>query len=132
MQSPEPGCNNRRKFMQVEFQPGDYQEIACDLLAYPVFEEEAADFSSLKPLDESTRGAVQDVLATREFKPELHQTCRIGRSAGLKTRNLLLIGAGKKSKFDPSRLREIAGIAVRTAKYCAAQTVAFLCRGIDT
>ena len=27
--------------MQIEFQPGDYREIVCDLLAYPVFEEEA-------------------------------------------------------------------------------------------
>ncbi len=117
--------------MQIEFQPGEYQEVACDLLAYPVFEEETEDFSSLKPLDERTRGAVKDVLATREFKPELHQTCRIGKPAGLKARNLLLIGAGKKSKFDPSRFREIAGIAVRSARYCAAKTVALLCRGID-
>ena len=26
--------------MQIEYQPGDYREIACDLLAYPVFEDE--------------------------------------------------------------------------------------------
>ena len=37
--------------MRIEFQPGDYREVVCDLLAYPVFEDEAKDFSSLESLD---------------------------------------------------------------------------------
>jgi len=118
--------------MQIEFQPGEYQEVVCDLLAYPVFEEEMAEVSSLKSLDRMTRGMVKDVMDTSEFKPELHQTCRICRPAGLKARNLLLVGAGKRSAFDPSKFREIAGIAVRNAKRYAAKTVAILCRGVNT
>jgi leucyl aminopeptidase len=117
--------------MQIEFQPGEYQEVACDLLAYPIFEEEVADFSTLKSLDRITRGMVKDVTDTSEFKPELHQTCRICRPAGLKARSLLLIGAGRQSAFDPSKLRELAGVAVRNAKKYAAKSVAILCRGVD-
>jgi leucyl aminopeptidase len=115
--------------MQIEFHPGEYREVSCDLLAYPVFEDEAADFAPLEPLDRTTRGAVQSVLSSHEFKPELYQTFRIYRPAGLKARTLLLVGAGKKSQFEPARLREVAGAAVRIARSSACKKVAFLCRG---
>jgi leucyl aminopeptidase len=114
--------------MQIEYRPGKYPEIACDLLAYPVFEEEIAG-ASLESLNKTTRGAVKAVLSSGEFKPELFKTCRIFKPAGIKARHLLLVGAGKKAQFSPARLREIAGVAVRSAKPCAAKTIAFLCRG---
>ncbi len=115
--------------MHIELRPENYQSVSCDLLAYPVFEDETADFALLESLDKITRGAVKSVLSSREFKPELHQTCRIYQPAGLKARHLLLVGAGKKQQFEPARLREIAGTAVRAARSCASKTVAFLCRG---
>jgi len=116
--------------MRIEFQPGNYREVVCDLLAYPVFEDEASDLASLKSLDQITRGAVGSVIASREFKPELHLTCRICKPAGLKARNLLLVGAGKKSNFHPAKLREVAGTVVRNAKSRACKNVAFFCREI--
>ncbi len=114
--------------MQIDHRPEDYPEIACDLLAYPVFEEETGD-ASLEFLNKVTRGALNAVLSSGEFKPELYSTCKIFKPAGLKARNLLLLGAGKKAQFEPSRLREVAGAAVRSARQSAAKTLAFLCRG---
>ena len=114
--------------MQIEHQPGEYKEIACDLLAYPVFEEETGN-ASLDPLDKITRGAVKAVISSGEFKPEFCKTCKISNPSGLKARHLLLVGAGKKSQFDPARLRQIAGAAVRSAKLSAVKSVGFLCRG---
>lgn len=114
--------------MQIEFRPGDYKSIACDILAFPVFEDEIAASSSLDSLDKATRGIVKSVLASKEFKPELHQSCKIHQPAGLKARCLLLVGAGKKASFEPARLREIAGVAVRVARSSAGKTVAFYCR----
>ncbi len=116
--------------MQIEHRPGEYKEIACDLLAYPVFEEEVGN-ASLDHLNKITRGAVRAVLSSGEFKPEFCRTCKICKPAGLKARQLLLVGAGKKSQFDPARLRQVAGAAVRSAKPNAAKTVGFLCRGND-
>jgi leucyl aminopeptidase len=114
--------------MQIEYQPGDYRELACDLLACPVFEEDSTD-NSLDSLNKLTRGAVKTVLSSGEFKPDLHKICKIFKPAGLKARYLLLLGAGKKAQFEPARLREIAGTAVRTAKQSAGKTTAFWCRG---
>jgi leucyl aminopeptidase len=114
--------------MQIEYRPDKYTDIACDLLAYPVFEEETAG-TSLDFLNRTTRGAVRAVLSSGEFTPELFKTCRIFKPAGVKARNLLLVGAGKKGQFSPAKLREIAGAGVRSGKSCAAKSVAFLCRG---
>jgi leucyl aminopeptidase len=116
--------------MQVEFSSGNYQEAACDLLAYPIFEDEVSDFSPLEPLDKITRKAISSVLSSKEFRPELFQTCKIFRPAGLKAAQLLLVGAGKKSQFVPARFREIAGAVVRTARVVACKKVSFICRGI--
>jgi hypothetical protein len=103
--------------MKVELHPGGFREVACDLLAFPVFEDETGDGSSLETLDRDTQGIARSVLAAGEFKPELHATCLIHRPQGLKARSLLLIGAGKKNPdFSPARLRELAGTAVRKAR----------------
>jgi leucyl aminopeptidase len=118
--------------MQIEFQKGNYRDIACDLLAYPIFEDETVDFNALAPLDATTRGAVKSAMRSREFKPELFHTCKIGKPSGLKARHLLLVGMGKKAKFEPARLREVAGVAVRIAGASACKNVSFLCRGVPS
>jgi leucyl aminopeptidase len=119
----------RRMIMQIRLQLKNYWEVACDLLAYPVFEDEARDLSLLETLNKITRGAAEALLTSGAFKPELHKTSRIYNPAGLKTRCLLLVGAGKKSQFEPSRFREVVGAAVRHARTAAGRSVAFLCRG---
>ncbi|HYK87959.1 MAG TPA: M17 family peptidase N-terminal domain-containing protein, partial [Acidobacteriota bacterium] len=93
--------------MRIEFRSVKYTEVACDMLAYPVFEDEPKNSPSRMWLDKVTRGVFGGALASGEFKPELHHTCRIHRPAGLKADRLLLIGAGKKSQFSLARLREI-------------------------
>jgi leucyl aminopeptidase len=115
--------------MQIELRPGEYKNTPCDILAFPIFEDEALDSPALEALDKIIRGSLRSVFASREFKPELFQTCRIFNPAGMKARHLLLIGAGKKSQYLPARLREVAGAAVRTARSISCRAVAFLCRG---
>ncbi|MBN2337510.1 MAG: leucyl aminopeptidase [Acidobacteria bacterium] len=115
--------------MEIEYRPGTFSDIACDLLAYPVFEEEAEDFAPLEPLDRRVRGAVRGALESGEFKPELHRTCTLFPVAGVRARRLLLVGAGKKGRFDPAVLRDVAGTAVRAARAAACRTTALLGRG---
>ena len=100
------------------------------MLVFPVFEDEPGSSSPLKSLNSATGGFAKTVMASKEFKPELHHTCRIHNPKGLKARSLLLVGAGKKSEFTPARLREIAGTGVRIARSRAASSVVFMSRGI--
>jgi leucyl aminopeptidase len=115
--------------MQAEYRPGEYRNIACDLLAVPIFEEEKTGSPWLESLDKITRGAVKSLLSSGEFKTELYQTFSIFRPAGLKARHLLLIGAGKRNRLSPAKLRDIAGVGVRAAKSIGSKTMTFLCRG---
>ena len=113
--------------MRINYCLENYASIACDLLAYPVFEEDAADVTSLASLDKITQKAVSSLLASKEFKPEPNQVCKIYRPAGIKAKRLLLAGAGKKSDFTPSKLRDLTGTAVRAARFGFCKKVAFVC-----
>jgi leucyl aminopeptidase len=115
--------------MQIEFQARYPGGVACDLLAYPIFEDQVRSRSSLKTLDKATEGVVASVLASGEFKPELHRSCLIHRPAQLKARRLLLVGAGKERDFNPARLREVAGTAARQARQARCRTAALFLRG---
>jgi len=115
--------------MRTEFETRSYADVVCDLLAYPVFEDEARESSSLKALDKATKGVAGTVLSTGEFKPELHRTCLIHRPARLKAQRLVLVGAGKESEFNLGRLREVASTAARVARQSHCKSVALLMRG---
>ena len=113
--------------MQIKYCFENYASVACDLLAYPIFEEDAANVASLASLDKTTQKTVKSLLASKEFKPELHKTCMIYRPAGLKASHLILVGAGKKSEFTPAKLRDAAGTAVRAARSIFCKKAAFVC-----
>ena len=116
--------------MQIELRVEQYPLIACDMLAFPIFEDETDNSTALEPLDRITNGVLKAVLSSGEFRPELHKSLKIYRPTGIQARYLLLVGAGKKAAFEPSKLREIAGVAVRNARSSSCKTVAFMCRGV--
>jgi leucyl aminopeptidase len=116
--------------MRIEYVAKSLAEVACDMLAFPLFEEERDQLDSLKDLEKATRGMLNFVFQTGEFKGELHQTCCIHRPAGLKARRILLVGAGKKRLFDPARLREVVGTSIRSARSLRCKTVAFCQRPV--
>ncbi|MBN2244153.1 MAG: leucyl aminopeptidase [Acidobacteria bacterium] len=118
--------------MQIEHQSGEYRNVACDMLIFPVFEDETAGSPALRSLDKAAGGMVHSALASKEFKPELYNRWRLHNPGGLRARSLLLVGAGKKTDFTPARLREIAGTGVRTARSSFSGSVVFLCRGIQS
>ncbi|MGD0308025.1 MAG: leucyl aminopeptidase [Acidobacteriota bacterium] len=114
--------------MRIEFQPNNFSDVECDLLAHPVFEDEARDGTSLRALDNATKGVACSVLSSGEFKPELHHTCLIHRPARIKAQRLLLVGAGKEREYTLARLREVAGTAVRAARTAHCGSVALWLR----
>ena len=109
--------------MEIEFQSGNYSSVACDMLAFPVFEEEKNLPPPLRVLDKTIKGLLSAVLTSGEFKPDLHRTCLIHRPSGLKAKRLLLLGGGKKSESNLAILRQMAGTAVRAARAAGCKTV---------
>ncbi len=114
--------------MIIEFVDRKFPEIPCDLLAYPLFEDEPEDAPAAVALDKATGGVVHAVRSSGEFKPKLHSTCLIHNPRGLKAQRLLLLGIGKKQDLNLARWRDLAGTATRSAKSAACKTVAFAAR----
>jgi len=115
--------------MQTEIRAGSYSEIICDILGFPIFEDESAGSPSLRKLDQVTRGFLRTALATGEFKAELHRTFLCHAPRGIKAGRLLLIGAGKESEFTPAKLREVAGTLVRRGRTANCRSAALWVRG---
>jgi leucyl aminopeptidase len=111
--------------MRIEYLTKHFTDVVCDMLVFPVFEDETEKSRSLQVLEKTTHGVLSFILHSGEFKAELHQTCCIHKPAGLKSNRLLLVGAGKAKQFDSARLREVAGTAIRAARSSLCKTVAF-------
>ena len=114
--------------MQIEFQSGNYSDVVCDMLAFPVFDGETPRSRSLLRLHRTTRGILSTLFSSGEFKADLHHTCVIHRPAGLKAGRLLLVGAGSQSAFDLAALRQVAGTVARAARSSGCGTVALFRR----
>jgi leucyl aminopeptidase len=114
--------------MIIEFVDRKFAETLCDLLAYPLFEDEPEDAPAFVALDKATGGVVRAVRSSGEFKPKLHNTCLIHNPRGLKAERLLLLGAGKRGEVSLARWRDLAGTAARSAKSAACKTVALATR----
>jgi len=114
--------------MKIEFCTNTYPETTCDLLSFPLFEEDLKTSRTVNELDSATGGIVKSVINSGEFKAEQFQTCLIHRPRKMKPRSLLLIGAGKRADFNLASLREVAGVAVRHARKIYIKKPAFLIR----
>jgi leucyl aminopeptidase len=118
--------------MKIEYTSADYRKIVCDLLVFPIFEGEFENSPLLKSLNAATGGVVQSAIASKELKPQMNNTLRFHNPKGLRARSLLLVGAGKKSRFSPASLRELSGSGIRVARQTQSQVIALLCRGISS
>jgi leucyl aminopeptidase len=114
--------------MRIEYLAKPFVDVVCDMLAFPVFEGETEQSASLRKLAKATRGTLNLILHSGEFKAELRKTSCIHKPAGLKARRLLLVGAGKKGAFDTAKLREIVGVSVRAARSFRCKTIGFFLR----
>ncbi len=112
--------------MRIEYRSLHYFDADCDLLAYVIFEDAKPKDASLQRLNRKAGNLPASLLATGEFKAELHKTFLLHRPAGMKARNLLLLGGGPRQEFGLARLRELAGNAARNARRAGCRRVAFL------
>jgi leucyl aminopeptidase len=114
--------------MRIEYVTKPFVDVDCDMLAFPIFEDETEQSASLRGLANATRGVLSMILNSGEFKAGLHKTSCIHKPVGLKARRLLLIGAGKKGTLDTARFREMVGVAVRAARSYHCKRMGFLLR----
>jgi leucyl aminopeptidase len=97
------------------------KSIECDLLVVNKFEES------------NTTNAIANTYAVRQdnFEGKLGETYLLHTYGQEPARKILIIGFGKKEKFNPNKLREVVAKSIKKAMQIEAKTVAFDFDGVE-
>src|SRR5882724_578695 len=117
--------------MQITLDTKPYAALETDALVSYVFDDTDPIQGTLAEIDKSVNGLLRKLSAGAEFTGKPLEMTLIHAPSGLKATRLLLVGAGKRDKFDVSTLRKIAGTALRYLKSRSVKQLAFLVREND-
>src|SRR5579864_8773765 len=112
----------------TEFRPANAIEAQA-LISY-VFEEEPIS-GRIGEVDQATGGLLKRLAASGEMTGKMLEMTLIHSPAGLKAERLLVVGAGKKEKFNAGELRKLVGAALRYLKTRGVKRITFLVRESD-
>jgi leucyl aminopeptidase len=114
--------------MQITLDSRPYAEIETDALVSYAFEEPEPVQGRIAELDRATNGLIAKLAKSGELSGKPLEMTLLHAPAGLRAARLLLVGAGKREKFDSATLRKISGAAVRYLKARSMKQLAFLVR----
>ena len=117
--------------MQITLDTKPYATLETDALVSYVFEDTDPIQGTLAEIDKSANGLLRKLSTSAELTGKSLEMTLIHAPAGLKATRLLLVGAGKRDKFDVATLRKIAGAALRYLKSRSLKQLAFLLREND-
>ena len=102
--------------MQITLETKPFATIESDALVSYVFEESDPIQGRITELDQFTDGLLRKLAKSGELTGKSLEMTLIHSPRGLKAERLLLVGAGKKEKFDTAVLRKTGGAALRYLK----------------
>jgi leucyl aminopeptidase len=117
--------------MQIKIDTTPYANLETDAIVSYVFDETDPIQGTLADIDKSANGLLKKLATGAEFSGKPLEMTLIHAPAGLKAARLLLVGAGKRDKFDVATLRKIAGAATRYLKSRSIKKFGFLVREND-
>ncbi|RMD45452.1 MAG: aminopeptidase, partial [Aquificota bacterium] len=117
--------------MEIKVFSGKLDTQKVDVLFIPVFLEDKRLSEEAKKLDEKLEGAISKLKKEQKFKGKLGKTLIVPTLDKIKSKFIILIGAGSKKKADLDIFRRIAATAVKTAKSINANKILFDIKGLD-
>jgi leucyl aminopeptidase len=99
--------------LEIQFRTEPIAQITTPVLAVYAFEGSPASSGTGANLPQETRSLLDELRVSGELTGRLFETTLIHRPPGMAAGKLLMVGAGKKDKFNAAQLRRIAGAAVR-------------------
>src|SRR6266851_668620 len=114
--------------MQITLETKPFATLETDALVSYVFEEADPVQCRIAEFDQFTDGLLRKLATGGELTGKTLEMTLVHAPRGLKAARLLLVGAGKREKFDPAILRRIAGAALRYLKSRSVKQFAFVLR----
>jgi len=112
--------------MRLRSTTGQPATTEADVLAVPIYREDAEMASDLAELDAASGGAISEAIAWGEYNPLEHASALIG-GGELPVRWLLLLNAGSRGR-GAWRARRLAAVATRRLNGRGASTLALWLR----
>jgi leucyl aminopeptidase len=94
--------------MQVKLETGSVSQVDSDAVVIVGFEG--------TPPDAVAADQTKEFYDSGEFSGKSGEVAVLHRPAGLKAKRLVLLGGGKRERFDAAELRKLTGIVVRALK----------------
>ncbi len=102
--------------MQIRLETKPYAGVETEALVTFVFEDADPVQGRIAEIDQATGGLLRKLAKGGELTGKTLEMTLVHAPAGLKAARLLLVGAGKREKFDSAVLRRISGAALRYLK----------------
>jgi leucyl aminopeptidase len=99
--------------LKIEFANIPVAQVQCSTLGVYGFEGAAASAGTVEQLPAETRSLLAELEASGELTGKAYECTLVHRPAALVARRMLVVGAGKKDKFNTHQLRRLAGTAAR-------------------
>lgn len=99
--------------MNIEFHTGPLGQVPGSALAVFGFEGSPSSSGTVERLPSEVRGLLEELQASRELTGKSYECTLLHHPVGLAAQKLLVVGAGKKDKFNGAQLRRVASCAVR-------------------
>ncbi len=112
--------------MKIEYRHEPLGQVATSVLAVFGFEGSAASSGTVEALPADLRGLLGELQTSGELTGKSYECTLLHRPAGLAAQKLLVVGAGKKEKFNEAQLRRLAGTAVRSVRARGAHDLAWV------
>lgn len=100
--------------MKVELKMGKAEELKSEALALGLFEGQGLS-KEARVLDKEIESAISQLLKAGDFSGKLNQTAVLYPS-DFESKRIILVGLGKKEKFDLDKIRQGAGTVYNKAK----------------
>src|SRR6266436_3577924 len=102
--------------MQITIGTQPFAATQTEALVTYLFENGDPVQGRISEIDQSTNGLLKRLAKSGELTGKTLEMTLIHAPAGLQAARLLLVGAGKREKFDSAALRKISGSALRYLK----------------
>src|SRR5260370_26394739 len=114
--------------MQITQETKPFAALETDARVCYVLEEADPFQGGIAEFDQFTDGLLRKLATGGELTGKTLEMTLVHAPRGLKAARLLLVGAGKREKFDAAMLRRIAGAALRYLKSRSVKQFAFVLR----
>jgi leucyl aminopeptidase len=102
--------------MNISVKKGRIIELEDHAICLGIFQNQKQLKEELKELDSILSGAITGLFEAHDFTGKLNQIALIYTQGRIKSKRVILVGLGKKDKFDLDKIRQAAGTVCKKVK----------------